>query len=59
VLYASGLTLGAVSDALGVKPDTAKTYLARVKTKYAAVGRPVRSKVDLSNAARDDGFLAE
>jgi len=57
VLYASGLTLAAVAEALGVKPDTAKTYIARVKGKYAAAGRPVRSKVDLSRIAVDDGYL--
>lgn len=57
VLYASGLTLGAVAGALGVKQDTAKTYLSRVKAKYAAVGRPVRSKVDISRVAREDGYL--
>lgn len=57
VLYASGLTLDAVAAALGVKRDTAKTYLDRVKTKYADAGRPVRSKVDLSRVAVLDGYL--
>lgn len=57
VLYASGLTLDAVASALGVKRDTAKTYLDRVKTKYADAGRPVRSKVDLSRVAVLDGYL--
>ncbi|HET6153983.1 MAG TPA: response regulator [Marmoricola sp.] len=57
VLYASGLTLDAVASALGVKRDTAKTYLDRVKLKYAGVGRPVHSKVDLSRVAVVDGYL--
>lgn len=57
VLYASGLTLGDVAKALGVKQDTAKTYIARVKSKYAAAGRTVRSKVDLSRIAIDDGYV--
>lgn len=57
VLYASGLTLDAVAEALGVKRDTAKTYLDRVKAKYADLGRTVRSKVDLGRAAVADGFL--
>lgn len=57
VLYASGLTLGAVAEALGVKPESAKTYIARVKAKYGAAGRPVRSKVDLSRIALDDGYV--
>lgn len=58
VLYASGLTLPAVAEALGVKPDTAKTYLARVRAKYAAVGRPVRSKLDIGRAAVQDGYVS-
>ncbi|MCB0963693.1 MAG: response regulator transcription factor [Acidimicrobiales bacterium] len=57
VLYASGLTLDAVAEALCVKPDTAKTYLRRVKAKYAELGRPVRTKVDLNQVAVLDGFL--
>ncbi len=57
VLYASGLTLGGVAAALGVKPETAKTYLSRVKSKYAAVGRPVRTKVDISRIASEDGYV--
>ena len=57
VLYASGLTIGEVADRLGVRGDTARKYLNRVKAKYAAVGRPVRTKTELSHAARDDGLL--
>lgn len=57
VLYASGLTLASVAAALGVEPDTAKKYVARVKAKYAAVGRPVRTKVDLHREARRDGLV--
>lgn len=57
VLYASGLTLVEVAEALGVKRDTAKTYLDRVKAKYNEVGRPARSKVDLSRIALADGYL--
>ncbi|MDT0203422.1 response regulator transcription factor [Nocardioides sp. AE5] len=57
ILYASGLTLNSVAQALGVQPATAKKYLDRVKVKYAAVGRPVHSKVDLNRAARLDGLL--
>lgn len=57
VLYASGLTLDAVAASLGVRRDTAKTYLDRVKRKYAAVGRPARSKVELSRVAIQDGYV--
>lgn len=57
VLYASGLTLDAVAEAIGVQKDTAKKYLSRVKAKYAAVGRDVRTKIDLNRVAQSDGYL--
>ncbi|MFI5427074.1 response regulator [Aeromicrobium sp. UC242_57] len=57
VLYASGLTLDAVAASIGVKRDTAKQYLDRVKAKYAAAGRPVRTKLDLGRAAWADGYV--
>lgn len=56
-LYASGLTLDAVAERIGVKRDTAKKYVERVKAKYAAAGRPVNTKVDLYRAAMADGYL--
>ncbi|GAA3662931.1 response regulator transcription factor [Nocardioides ginsengisoli] len=57
VLYASGLTLDAVARALGVKRDTAKKYLDRVKVKYADAGRPARTKIELHREAARDGLL--
>ncbi|CAM3190199.1 hypothetical protein NODU109028_02610 [Nocardioides dubius] len=57
VLYASGLTLESVAEALGVQRDTAKKYLSRVKAKYAAAGQPVRTKLDLNAIAQRDGYL--
>jgi DNA-binding NarL/FixJ family response regulator len=57
VLYASGLRLEAVAERIGVKRDTAKKYLERVKSKYAASGREVRTKTELYHAAVRDGFL--
>ncbi|WP_134322104.1 response regulator transcription factor [Cumulibacter soli] len=57
ILYASGLTLQEVADSIGVKPATAKQYLKRVKAKYAAVGRPAHTKLDLSRIADADGYL--
>ena len=57
VLYASGLSLGAVAQSIGVQHDTAKMYLSRVKAKYAAVGRPATSKLDLYQVALVDGYL--
>ncbi|MDQ6522993.1 response regulator transcription factor [Nocardioides sp. LHD-245] len=57
VLYASGLTVDAVAVALGVKRDTVKKYLERVKVKYADLGRPVRTKIDLNREAIRDGLM--
>ena len=57
VLYASGLTLEGVGKALGIKADTAKKYLSRVKVKYAAAGRPASTKLELNEVARQDGLL--
>ena len=57
VLYASGLTLDSVAEALGIKADTAKKYLSRVKIKYAAAGRPASTKLELNEVARQDGLL--
>jgi DNA-binding NarL/FixJ family response regulator len=56
VLYASGMTLNAVAEALGVKPATAKSYLDRVKAKYDAVNRPIRTKVDMRDVVNADGY---
>ncbi len=57
VLYASGLTLDEVATQIGVKPDTAKQYLQRVKVKYAQAGRPASTKSDLTKIAWADGYL--
>ena len=57
VLYASGLTLDAVAAELGVQPGTAKKYLTRVRRKYEAAGRPVRTKVAMSREAARDGLI--
>jgi DNA-binding NarL/FixJ family response regulator len=57
VLYASGLTLDSVARRMDVKPGTVREYLARVRTKYASTGRPVRTKTDLYREALRDGYL--
>jgi len=57
VLYASGHTLDGVADALGVRRDTAKKYLSRVKAKYAELGRPAGTKLELNAVAQQDGYL--
>ncbi len=57
VLYASGLSLEAVAASLGVKPDTTKKYLQRIRNKYAAVDRPISSRLKWNQRATEDGYL--
>jgi DNA-binding NarL/FixJ family response regulator len=56
VAYASGMTLGATARHAGVRPETARTYLERVKAKYRAIGRPARTKLELADRVREDGL---
>jgi two-component system, NarL family, nitrate/nitrite response regulator NarL len=52
--YASGLTLDSVACRLGISPETARTYLKRVKAKYHRAGLPVYTKLDLARQVRAD-----
>jgi DNA-binding NarL/FixJ family response regulator len=56
-LYVSGLSTGEVGAAMGVQYETAKTYLRRVREKYAKVDRPASKKADLIRRAAEDGYL--
>ncbi|RGC65952.1 Transcriptional regulatory protein DevR (DosR) [Micromonospora sp. MW-13] len=56
--YASGMTLKAAARHLGIKPETARTYLDRVKAKYHDLGRPTRTKLDLADRVREDDLEA-
>jgi DNA-binding NarL/FixJ family response regulator len=58
VLYASGLPLKSVAEHLDISTETAKTYLGRVREKYAQAGREARTKIALHRRAVDDGLLA-
>lgn len=57
VLYSSGIPLDDVANSLGVKKDTAKKYLQRVRNKYAGAGRPMRSRLEMSRIAEADGYV--
>lgn len=59
VLYASGMTLDAVARHLGMSVGTANTHLKRARAKYAELGRPAGSRIDLYRAARADGIISE
>jgi DNA-binding NarL/FixJ family response regulator len=56
-LYVSGLSTSEVGDLMGVQYETAKTYLRRVREKYAKVNRPASKKADLIRRAAEDGYL--
>jgi DNA-binding NarL/FixJ family response regulator len=57
VLYASGLPLKSVARQLDISVETAKTYLTRVREKYAHAGREARTKIALHRRAVEDGLL--
>jgi DNA-binding NarL/FixJ family response regulator len=58
-LYASGLPLKSVARQLDISVETAKTYLSRVREKYAAAGREARTKIALHQRAVEDGLLRQ
>jgi len=57
-LYVSGLSTGDVAEKMDVQYETAKTYLRRVREKYAKVGRPASKKSELIRRAAEDGYLS-
>lgn len=56
-MYAAGMALKSVALRLGIRPDTVKKHVDRIRVKYAAVGRPAPTKVELHERAREDGYL--
>lgn len=56
-LYAQGLSTIEVAHRMDVGYETAKTYLRRVREKYARVGRPASRKSELIRRAAEDGLL--
>jgi DNA-binding CsgD family transcriptional regulator len=55
--YVNGATTAEVAKLMNVKYETAKTYLRRVREKYAKVDRPASKKADLIRRAAEDGLL--
>ena len=58
-LYCSGLSTIEVGREMNVQYETAKTFLRRVREKYAKVGRPASKKIELIRRATEDGILEE
>ena len=56
-LYASGRSTNEVAAEMHVQFETAKTYLRRVREKYARVSRPASRKADLIQRATEDGYI--
>lgn len=56
-LYVSGLSTPEVADRMNVQYETAKTYLRRVREKYAKANRPASKKAELIRRAAEDGYL--
>lgn len=57
-LYATGFSTGEVAERMNVQYETAKTYLRRVREKYAKVNRPASKKSELIRRAAEDGYLS-
>jgi DNA-binding NarL/FixJ family response regulator len=56
-LYASGETAYSVAALTELSRDTVADYVSRVRRKYAQVGRPATTRVDLYKRALEDGLL--
>jgi DNA-binding NarL/FixJ family response regulator len=56
-LYANGSSMSEVAEAMNVQYQTVKTYLRRVRDKYARAGRPASTRADLIRRAAEDGYL--
>lgn len=55
--YAQGMTTVQVAEHMHVGYETAKTFLRRVRAKYAAVERPAGKRAELIVRAEEDGIV--
>lgn len=56
-LYVVGFSTTEVAARMNVQYETVKTYLRRVREKYAKAGRPASKKAELVRRAAEDGYL--
>jgi DNA-binding NarL/FixJ family response regulator len=56
-LYVTGMSTGEVAERMNVQYETAKTYLRRVREKYAKSNRPASKRSELIRRAAEDGYL--
>ncbi len=57
-LYVTGLSTAEVAANMGVQYETTKTYLRRVREKYAQANRPASRRAELIRRAAEDGYLS-
>lgn len=57
-LYVAGSSTADVARQMNVQYETAKTYLRRVREKYAKAQRPASKRADLIRRAAEDGYLS-
>lgn len=56
-LFARGVKAQSVAYELGIAVNTVDDYVRRIRVKYAGVGRPAHTKIDLYKRAVEDGLL--
>ncbi|WP_308467849.1 DNA-binding response regulator [Rathayibacter soli] len=56
-LYVAGHTTVEVASGMNVGYETAKTFLRRIRDKYAKAGRPTSTREDMIRRAAEDGYL--
>lgn len=56
-LFAQGVKAQTVAYELGIAYSTVDDYVRRIRTKYADIGRPAHTKIDLYQRALEDGLL--
>lgn len=56
-MFASGIRAQSVAEQAGISPGTVDDYVRRVRAKYARIGHPAHTKVDLYKRAVEDGYL--
>jgi DNA-binding NarL/FixJ family response regulator len=56
-LYASGMTADGVAANLFITRETVHGHIRRIRAKYASLGRPAQTRVDLFRRAIEDGLV--
>lgn len=56
-LFARGLKAQSVAFELGISPHTVEDHVSHIRRKFAEVGRPAYTKIDLYRRAVEDGIL--